>query len=189
MFQAPVPQTQPAGVMDSTHPPQSNALLLDLAQKVSDLTLQFHSFLESTSQPQPTFAPTSADISATSEIEALRASVNDAAADLLILINGPKATLRYKLGAIYDLAAYQVAHEFRFFNHIPIDGRATISDLAKASGLREDVVARVLRSLATQRVFHEVATETFEHTALSAVIAKEESLEALFHMQLVMSQD
>jgi hypothetical protein len=57
---------------------------------------------------------------------ALRARLNDAARDLLRLVNGPRNDARTFVCYLYDLAAWQVACEFNFFEAIPEDRVANI---------------------------------------------------------------
>ena len=136
----------------------------------------------------------------TPEYEALRAPLNDAALDLLRLINGPKSTLRSFFFSHYDLAALQVALERRFFSHVPlpldlngdtaVNGQktvqgASVAEIAENAGMDEDRTARVLRFLATHRIFEEVDGERgrFRHTANSALFARDEDWNATASMQ------
>jgi len=83
--------------------------LLALAAQVSNLTFQIHDYVQQTDQSQPDFGADSTQITPNAEYEHLRCSLNDAANDLLLLINGPKLTYRRHLGGHWDLAAYQIA--------------------------------------------------------------------------------
>lgn len=157
--------------------------LLSLAQEVSRLTAEIHAHLEATSQPEPTFDPTSTEIELDRQTENLRVQFNEAINDLSYLINGPRITLRSLFGTHYDLAAHQVAFEFGFYQHIPLYETISLDELATTVKLEKDVVGRVLRLLATQRVFREVTPDVFGHSAASALIAKDSDIEAAFHMQ------
>lgn len=158
--------------------------LLSLAHTISILTSQVHAYLKETAQPEPSFSPSSVEIDTNSTFEELRSSLTDATNDLLQLVNGPKRTLRTLYGTHYDLAANQVALEFDFFALIPVNGTSTVKQLAEATKLNPDIVARVLRILTTQHIFLEVEDGVFMHTAASATIARDEDLKASFAMQM-----
>lgn len=163
----------------------SQSELLRLANRVSFLTREIHYCLEETSQPEPSFTANSHEVSTTSKYDDLAASLNDVTEDLLLLINGPKITLRSRLGQHYDLAAYQTALEFDFFDLIPIDGQKTIDEVSQEAGLDRDRVGRVLRFLATRRVFRECQENVFEHTSISALISRDRILRDTFLSQSV----
>ncbi|KAF2275382.1 S-adenosyl-L-methionine-dependent methyltransferase [Westerdykella ornata] len=139
--------------------------------------------------------------------ENIRAGLNDAALDLLRLVNGPKNTLRELFFSHYDLAALQVALDKKFFDHVPLptslennaaNGSSgshatgasdTISaaDLADEAEMDEDRTARILRLLATHRIFEEVGegeTGIFRHTSLSALLKRDQDFNATGDMQM-----
>jgi hypothetical protein len=155
--------------------------LLHLAHTISDLTAQVNKRI---AEPDLSSSYGLSDIPGDAEFEAIRSSLNEAIQDLQLVINGPKTTLRSLYGSHYDLAAHQVALEFNFFKKVPLEGTISVHALADSTRLSPDVVGRVLRLLATQRVFCEDRKNEFAHTILSATIAKEENLEASFHMQM-----
>ena len=152
---------------------------LQLAESILSLTqsLVRHSY------PLPNFSASSPQPPLTSTYESIRFAVNTAALDLLRLINGPKSTFRTLFTTHYDLAAYQVALEFKFFELVPLEGEILIGDLSIRTGVAEDRVRSVMRILATQRVFKECAKDVFEHTSASAMVAREPLLRDAFLMQ------
>ncbi|KAF2231409.1 sterigmatocystin 8-O-methyltransferase precursor [Viridothelium virens] len=162
--------------------------LVPLAQSILSLTQSLSSHLSQLSHPAPTFHSTSAGPPLTLTYESLRYRLNSAALDLLRLVNGPKNTFRTFLFSHYDLAAYQVALEFDFFGAVPLDGKVTVQEIAAKVGIDLDRTSRILRTLATQRVFREVGREglgsTFEHTALSSMLARDKTLRDAFLMHL-----
>jgi len=174
--------------------------IVSLASHISQLSTQISSYFSVSPQPEPNFSASSTSVPETPEYEALRAPLNDAAFDLLRLINGPKSTLRSFFFTHYDLAAFQVAIERRFFNHVPLpvdvtgekveNGQkivhgASAAEIAEKAGMDEDRTARALRLLATQRIFEEVDGEEgrFRHTANSALLARDEEWNATAAMQ------
>jgi hypothetical protein len=162
----------------------NSSTLLRLAQEVSSLTSQIHERLQKTTQREPSFTSDFEHAPEDTEYKALSSALTDAAQDLQILVNGPKATLRALYGNHYDLAAHQVALEYDFFGQIPLNDAIHVQTLADTNKLDVDVVERVLRLLITQRIFRELPEKRFTHSALSAAIAKDEDLQASFHMQM-----
>ena len=176
--------------------------IASLTRTISDLSGQILSFLSSSSHPEPNFSASASAVPETAEYEALRAPLNDAALDLLRLINGPKSSLRSLFFSHYDLAALQVALDRRFFDHVPlaapdIDGEefangngivkagASIKQIADKAGMDEDRTARILRMLATLDIFEQVEgeSERFQHTAASALFARDKDFHATADMQ------
>lgn len=120
----------------------------------------------------------------------LQAKVNTVALDLIRLISGPKVVYRHLFLGHYDFAAYQVALDFNFFNLVPLDGTISVSALAEKAGMDADRTQRIIRTLATQRVFEEVPVQggtAFKHTAASALVAQEPLLKDALSMQYVVS--
>jgi hypothetical protein len=167
-----------------------------LTQKISNLSKQVSEYLTVSSHPTPTFDASSAATPETEEYEALRAPLNDAALDLLRLINGPKRTVQAQFLSHYDLAALQIALDRDFFRQVPLqdletDGNnssapsATVKDIAANAGMDEDRTARTFRLLATQRIFERVpgASESYSHTAISALFARDGDLHDLYDFQ------
>lgn len=180
----------------------SDISIVSLANQISQLSTKLSHHFTSSSQHEPNFSSSSPSVPETPEYEALRAQLNDAALDLLRLVNGPKSTLRSLFFTHYDLAALQVALDRRFFHHVPLpsavvgeqseNGQKLVPDvsaaeLAEKAGMDEDRTARVLRLLGTHRIFEEVdgATGRFRHTANSALFARDEGWNATADMQLV----
>ncbi|KAI1115965.1 O-methyltransferase-domain-containing protein [Nemania sp. NC0429] len=170
-----------------------------LAERISSLSSQLSSYLASQSLPEPRFAPDAGDIPETHEYEALRAPLNDAALDLLRLVNGPKRSLQAFFFSQYDLAALQIALDRDLFEHVPLlptggssqDGadapKASVAEIAEKAGMDVDRTGRVMKILATHRIFDEVAGEpesSFAHTASSACLARDSDFRATAAMQM-----
>ncbi|KAI3333406.1 O-methyltransferase-domain-containing protein [Ustulina deusta] len=175
---------------------EKDASIAALAERISSLSSQLSSYLASNSFPEPRFIPDAGSVPETREYEALRAPLNDAALDLLRLINGPKSTLRQFFFSQYDLAALQIALDRRLFDHVPLppvssDGsapplKAGVAEIAEKAGMDTDRAGRVMKMLATHRIFEEVAgePETFTHTASSACLARDADFHATADMQM-----
>ena len=174
VYQAPI-------IMDrqtSLHPD-----LLQLAEQVKTSTEKIVDYLRASGQQTPSFSPTSPAITPSSEFSTCRISLNEAAIDLLRLVNGPLNSFRSFFTTHYELAAYQVALEFRVFESVPQNSSIRLSQLAGMVGFDEDRLRRILRMLATHRVFNECKRNVWEHTAGSALIAKDNEVRDALWMQ------
>lgn len=152
---------------------EHKSTLLELAKEVQQLTTQIVADLTEKKVPEPSFAIDSDTIPETPEQIKLRDSLNDAARDLLRLVNGPRNDARTFVCYLYDLAAWQVACEFNFFEAIPENGTATTKEIAEKAGMDEDRVGRFLRMLSSDRVFEEVEPDVFKHTSRSVLYLKD----------------
>lgn len=146
--------------------------LIELASQVLKLTKHVVDYLKQNQRSEPAANSMNADVPETLEYEELRIPLNDAASDLLRMVNGPKNTLKNLLSTHYDLAAYQAALELKFFESVPVDRGVRLSELAKLVDVDEDRTGRIMRFLATQRVFAEPEPDIFKHMATSALLAK-----------------
>lgn len=165
--------------------PQS--ILLKLAEDIHSKTFQIVKTLRQREQAEPNFESDSPivdpRIETSHDYEELKNAVNEAANDLLLLINGPKTFLRTFLTTHYELAAYQAAIEFKFFEKVPRQGPIHVAKLAESVGMDEDRTGRFLRLLATQRVFKEVKEDYFAHTAASMALAIDPEVNSAAGMQ------
>ncbi|KAI0442184.1 O-methyltransferase-domain-containing protein [Xylaria telfairii] len=178
---------------------EKNTSISALAERISSLSSQLSSYLSSNSISEPTFAPDGGDVPETAEYEALRGPLNDAALDLLRLVNGPKRSLQEFFFSQYDLAALQIALDRRLFDHVPLPPvspddddhqgsvrKARVAEIAEKAGMDEDRTGRVMKILATRRIFDEVdgEPESFAHTASSACLARDADFNATADMQM-----
>lgn len=140
-------------------------------------------YLENNNYEEPSFAADSPLVPNNAEYDALRISLSNTAEDLIRLVNGPTNWLRTFFCTHYDFAAWQVALEFKYFENVPLKGSISLADLSEKVGMDPVRLGTVMRLLATQRVFVEVEEGVFAHTATSALIAKDESINATISMQ------
>lgn len=157
--------------------------LIALAKDVQQLTNQIVAQLEAQNQPEPTFEVTSSPITESPELIDIRTRLNDSARDLLRLVNGPRNDARTFVCYLYDLAAWQVACEFNFFEAIPIDEPIHVRDIAAKVGMDEDRVARFLRMLTSDRVFEEVEKDMFKHNSRSVLYLQDTQWRDVMHYQ------
>jgi hypothetical protein len=152
-----------------------------LAKEVQQLTTHIVDELIANDVPEPSFDIDSDTLPETPEQIDLRSRLNDAARDLLRLVNGPKNDARTFVCNLYDLSAWQVACEFNFFEAIPENGTASIEEIAKKAGIDEDRTGRFLRMLATDRVFEEVQKDMFKHTSRSVLCRRDKQWRDVMH--------
>lgn len=161
----------------------STSNLLQLVAQIKQQTEEIEKQLQLSGYPEPTFENNFTERPDSPEYAAARASLNDAANDLLMLVNGPKAHFRSLFCYQHDLAAFQIAFDYDLFNKIPLNDEITIPQLAERVNFDEDRLARVLRFLTTHRVFAEKDGGAFVHTAHSAIFAKDPEIYAAAHYQ------
>lgn len=181
---------------------QNKINIISLGKQIAALSSQVSTYLDHKSFPKPTFEADGGAVPEDPEYEAIRASLNDAALDLLCLVNGPKTTVRDLIFSHYDIASMQVALDRGFFNHVPLPSSSanghgvkegpsiSVPDIAAKSGMDEDRTGHLLKMLATRRIFQQVEKETsdvdyYKHTAISASLARDPDWHALADMKLV----
>jgi hypothetical protein len=146
---------------------RNTASIANLADRVSKVSTQITAYLEKNKHAHPDFTPGSAVLPETSAYESLRNQLTDATTDLLRLTNGPKNMFRTMSLWHTDLAATQVALRRKFFEYVPNDNVGlSVSEIAKAASMDVDRANRILKMLATHRIFEEVDGK-FRHTAFS----------------------
>jgi hypothetical protein len=163
--------------------PEERSNLLALATEIRQLTEDLVSRVTAANLPEPTFEIDSGTLSETPDLIEIRESINDVTRDLLRLVNGPRNDSRMMVCSLYDLAAWQVACEFSFFEAIPEKGSATIEEIALSVGMDEDRVGRFLRILATDRTFEEVKHNVFKHTSRSVLYLRDRQWRDVVHYQ------
>jgi len=165
--------------MSTSTPSNLLQLVAQIKQHTEDIEKQLHL----SGYPVPSLTNDYPSRPDTAEYAAARASLNDAANDLLLLVNGPKAHFRSLFCYQHDLAAFQIAFDHDFFNKVPLEGGIEMGQLAKEVGLDEDRVARIVRFLVTHRVFAVEEGAMVVHTAHSALFAKDPEIFAAAHYQ------
>ena len=166
---------------------RSQPTLRELALRVQQLTEQVVMYYDEAKLGVPTFHPDSAPVPENPVYDGMRASLSEAMSDLALLINGPKDFIRTALCSHCDLSAYQVALDFDFFCIVPSRDDRSISteDLASQAGMDEDRTRRVMRFLASQRMFIEVELDQWRHTSISMVLATDPEIKAAAQMEFV----
>jgi hypothetical protein len=162
---------------------------------VNDATADIVRKLGADHQPEPTDEVNSMDIPDTEPFLGAKQMLNNAASELVSLINGPRTSARNHVLGLFDLAALQVAFEFSIFDTIPENGYIELEDMAKQVGMDGDRLGRVLKLLATERIFEEVQvykvglqrTSGWKHTARSVAFKRERGLRDAGQYQYISS--
>ena len=142
-------------------------------------------YLQSHGYSEPNFTSDSPLVPANGEYDAIRTDLTDAAQDLTVLAKGPLQWIRTFCCCHHDLSAWQVALRFKFFTAVPLDKSISVKDLADTVSMDVDRLGRVMKFLTTQHCFQELEDDIFEHTALSAFIARNKDIEACFAFECV----
>jgi len=162
-----------------------NCNIRELGRRVASLSEAVSDLYVVTNNSEPDFGSNSAENLETPDYIKLRALLNDTANDLILLVNGPRQTIRSFGVTHFDLAAFQTALEFNFFEAIPLNHTINLEELSEKVELKKEYVSRVLRILATRRMFVEIENDKFSHTSLSSLLARDEGIRAAAHMELV----
>ncbi|OTB08661.1 hypothetical protein M426DRAFT_316674 [Hypoxylon sp. CI-4A] len=165
---------------------QPQPTLNSLAAKITELSETFTRYLRDNNVPEPTFAadsPTSYT-NLSPEIFMTRQLLTDALSDMWYLTQGPSESIfNYVHNALPDAAALNVLNYFDFWAAVPLDGSASISEIAQRISLPEDVVRRVLVHAVALRIFEETdpgrSASRIRHNSRSAALARSSGLRAL----------
>ncbi|KAI3322931.1 O-methyltransferase [Xylariaceae sp. AK1471] len=150
--------------------------LLSLATDIVKQTESLTAYLKAHQLQEPTFSWDSPSIPETPEYMKIQGGLSASLEDLRRLVDGPRRFARSFIMQGNDLAAFQIAFAFDFFSAIPLKGSINAEDLAKQAGLDVDRTSRVMRMLATHRVFQEDQAGSFSHTAASAIFNEDEGM-------------
>ncbi|KAK3181516.1 hypothetical protein K4F52_007226 [Lecanicillium sp. MT-2017a] len=157
-----------------------------LATQISELSSSFTKSLADANVSEPNFtaqSPTSYD-GLTAEMFLHRQQLLDKIMDMWYLVQGPsESVFNYVHTCIPDVMALNLLNHFDFWSAVPIDGSASIADVAKHTDLPEEVAKRVVEHAMTLRYFAPEgdykATGRIQHSCRSAALAKSTGLRAL----------
>lgn len=161
--------------------------LSSLGAKVKDLAERLEQHLKDNDVAAPTLAADSPiNISKhTSEIFLTKQLLADALSDLAIVSQGPsESVFNYCHNVIPDVAALNIMNHFDFWSAVPIDGSASMEEIAKHTSLPEEAVQRVVEHATTLRYFAYTdpaspSTSRIQHTSRSAALLQSAGLRAL----------
>ncbi|KAI5776205.1 O-methyltransferase-domain-containing protein [Geopyxis carbonaria] len=109
----------------------------------------------------------------TPPLAAAKVALTDAAHELLLLANGPKATLTTMVMQTMEVPALRALLALGVFEHIPLAGSVHVRVLSQLTNVPEEKLLRLLRATAVTWVFAEGEEGVFRHTALSAVLRRD----------------
>ncbi|KAI0521825.1 putative O-methyltransferase [Xylaria bambusicola] len=157
-----------------------------ILKKAQDLLVEAENlvkYLQERGLAEPDFTVRSAEHPQSREFDKIRIALTQAAEDAILLANGPVNWLRTFFCHHHDLGAWQTALRFNYFSIIPLEKPMSVKEIAEKAGMDEDRLSRVMKLLASQRCFHEVEENVYEHTSLSALIARDETIKAAISFQ------
>ncbi|RAR07210.1 S-adenosyl-L-methionine-dependent methyltransferase [Stemphylium lycopersici] len=168
---------------------QEIATLNSLAAQISELAAKMTKQLEAGNVAPVTLEPDSPIKYEKLPGEAFmtRQLLEDALKDLYILSQGPsESVFNYVHMTVPDAACLNVLNQFDFWGGVPVNGSATLEDVAKHTKLPFEVVSRVIDHAVTMRFFAKLSptSTTIKHTSRSAALAKDAGLSALVHSVL-----
>lgn len=155
--------------------------LLALAENISQKTKEISDYLKANNLATPTFAAGSEDPPSTPEYLEIHNSLKASLEDLQRLVDGPRRHMRAFLLEGYDLAAFQVALDFGFFDIVPSGGEISLQELAQKAGLDLDRVSRIVRMMITHRFFQEKKPGVISHNNASYILQKDEEFRCTVH--------
>ncbi|EED13646.1 O-methyltransferase, putative [Talaromyces stipitatus ATCC 10500] len=156
------------------------SLVLEKAREALKQAERLVNYLEENGHEEPNFSSTSPPHPENNEYDSIRIDLSQTAQDLMLLANGPLQWIRTFCCCHHDLAAWQVALRFKFFTIVPLDRPISVKEMATHAKMDEDRLRRVIKFLTTQRCFQELDDDKFEHTSLSAYIARNKDIEQCF---------
>lgn len=155
-------------------------MVLDTARQALRQAEKLVHYLETNGLEEPNFTASSPPHPENEEYDAICTNLTQAAQDLTLLAKGPLSWIRTFCCCHHDLAAWQVALRFKFFSIVPLGKSMSVEDMATIAGMDQDRLRRIMKFLTTQRCFQELEDDRFEHTALSAFIARNKDIEQCF---------
>jgi len=158
----------------------SKSLIISKAREALKHAERLVDYLETNGYDEPNFSEGSPQVPANNDYDAIRTNLTEASTDLIMLAKGPLQWIRTFCCCHHDLSAWQTALRFKYFTNVPLGKAMSIKEIAAAAGHDEDRLGRVMKFLSTQHCFREIEENVYEHTALSAYIAREKDIEACF---------
>ncbi|KAF4633293.1 hypothetical protein G7Y89_g4831 [Cudoniella acicularis] len=143
--------------------------IVHLAAIIGDSVTKIHEVLSAQNVPTPSFdedTPTSLP----KEVSDAQDAVLDATAELFDLLLEP-LTLVYKYHGHNNSVCLQAIARFSIASIVPFGGQISFADIAKETGLSEQIVVRLIRHAMTMRIFREPEPGIVAHTQASKMLA------------------
>ncbi|KAJ3495831.1 hypothetical protein NLG97_g3105 [Lecanicillium saksenae] len=157
-----------------------------LAAQIAELAAGFTKSLAEANIAEPDFtskSPISYD-GLSPEMFLRRQELLDKITDIWYLVQGPSESIfNYAHTAIPDIMALNLMNHFDFWSAVPLEGSASVADIATHTDLPEEVVKRVVEHGITLRLFapegNYKVTQRVQHSSRSAALVKSSGLRAL----------
>ncbi|KAI1448539.1 sterigmatocystin 8-O-methyltransferase [Annulohypoxylon stygium] len=139
--------------------------IVELAGKISVSVSQLQELLSAQGVPSPAFTEDSPERLPANTLH-LQDAVLDATAELHELLTEP-VRLIFKFCATTNMVGIDAISRFGFADVVPIGGRVSFGEIAKATGLDEPLVRRLLRHAMARHIFYEPEPGMVAHTKMS----------------------
>ncbi|KAK4206543.1 O-methyltransferase [Rhypophila decipiens] len=147
--------------------------LESLGSKIAELSALLSQELRDGHHPEPSVSVDGpAAYPAGAEIAESRSKLLDALMEMTQLVTGPKDYWAGITGPLTDFMSLSVLHRFDFFNAIPLQGSASLTEIAQRINLPEQTVARFVRVALSMQLFTIDPPNRIKHTAFSAEVLR-----------------
>ncbi|KAI0023442.1 sterigmatocystin 8-O-methyltransferase [Xylariomycetidae sp. FL0641] len=144
--------------------------IVQLARTISTSVSKIDAALAAKGLPSPSFEEDAPIGCFPTEILGARDAVVDAAAELHDLLLEPLHLIKVHSGS-NNSVCLQAISRYGIANLVPLGGHVSYAELAKQTGLEDQMITRLLRHAMTMRVFCEPETGQVAHTKASKLIA------------------
>ncbi|KAM7203355.1 O-methyltransferase [Rhypophila sp. PSN 637] len=158
---------------------QTEMTLESLGSKIAELSALLSQELHDGHHPEPSLSVNGpAAYPADAGIAESRSKLLDALVEMTQLVTGPKdywagiTGVRHTGHPLTDFMALSVLHRFDFFNAIPLQGSASLTEIAQRVNLPEQTVARFIRVALSMQLFTIDPPNRIKHTAFSAEVLR-----------------
>ena len=146
------------------------ASLTTLAEEALEHAKKLDAYLESQGMPFTSFKQDSL-ASLPSNLLHHRQGLINTAQTLKQLAQGPSDLLDEMVWSCNDEISLGTIYDYQLAKHVPLEGSISFADIAKVSGLPEDLVERFLRHAMVSHIFTEDPPGQVLHTASSRLLA------------------
>ncbi|KAI1379802.1 sterigmatocystin 8-O-methyltransferase [Hypoxylon crocopeplum] len=147
-----------------------NPHIIQLAQTISTSVAKIDAALGANGLPSPSFDEDAPVGYLPPEILGAQDAVLDATTELHDLLLEPLHLIKKHSGS-NNSVCLQAISRYSIANLVPLGGRISFAELAKQTGLKDQMVMRLLRHAMTMRVFREPEPGLVAHTKASKLIA------------------
>ncbi|KAI0869651.1 S-adenosyl-L-methionine-dependent methyltransferase [Hypoxylon argillaceum] len=149
--------------------PTATPRVTQLAEMITVAVSEIQRILTQTSSPFPSFdedAPAALPL----ELADARDAALEAASELFDILSDPIAMIR-RQGAHNNSICLQAIGRYKIASMITPGGKISFADIAKSTGISEQIVCRLMRHAMTMRIFYEPEPGFVSHTKASRILA------------------